>query len=316
MDDKNNSPTIAPKKETLPNSEEVSSSESYIETDEIEIMLSQRRVELKAETPPKLKKQSLFTPKPAKRKKSIPIDDYDDDKEYEDIENDDEDYQIDVHQTGQFPVIPVLITAGVTILVIVIAIISMLNPAQSGTESPQSEETTMPGISINEQYGVPEWIEVDLLPINDQSRPGTPITAVNGAVVHYVGNAGTSAKQNRAYFENLAKTKETYASSNFIIDIDGTILLLVPTNEVAYCSNDRNNDTISIETCHLDETGEFTEATYASLIKLLAWLSNEFNFAPTDIIRHHDITGKMCPLYYVENPDAWAVLISDVESAK
>ena len=30
------------------------------------------------------------------------------------------------------------------------------------------------------------------------------------------------------------------------------------------------------------------------------------------IIRHYDVTGKLCPLYYVENEDAWDKLKDDV----
>lgn len=58
---------------------------------------------------------------------------------------------------------------------------------------------------------------------------------------------------------------ETYASSHFLVGLDGEVLQNVPLNEVAYCSNQRNDDTISIECCHPDDSGEFTSATYESL---------------------------------------------------
>ena len=45
----------------------------------------------------------------------------------------------------------------------------------------------------------PDWITQDFLPRNDYSRPGTPLDAVDGVVVHYVGNPGTTAGQNRSY---------------------------------------------------------------------------------------------------------------------
>ena len=53
---------------------------------------------------------------------------------------------------------------------------------------------------------VPDWITQELLPINPYSRPGEALEEVNGVVVHYVGNPGTTAQQNRSYFENLAQT--------------------------------------------------------------------------------------------------------------
>ena len=159
---------------------------------------------------------------------------------------------------------------------------------------------------------LPDWITVDLLPVNDWSRPGKAMEAVNGIVVHYVGNPGTTASQNRKYFANLARTHQTYASSNFLIGLDGEVLLCVPLGEVAYCSNDRNDDTLSIEVCHPDGTGEFTPESYASLVKLVRWLAEFYELDQEDILRHYDIRGKECPRYFVQNPEAWEAYKTDV----
>jgi len=32
------------------------------------------------------------------------------------------------------------------------------------------------------------------------------------------------------------------------------------------------------------------------------------------VIRHYDITGKICPKYFVENEDAWKQFKSDVKA--
>ena len=155
---------------------------------------------------------------------------------------------------------------------------------------------------------VPEWVTADLLTVNEYSRPGTPLDTINGVVIHYTGNPGTTAAQNRSYFNNLADTGETYASSHFIIDMDGTVIQCVPLDEIAYCSNNRNDDTISIECCHPDESGAFTAETKESLIRLTSWLAATFHLSEEDIIRHYDVTEKLCPLYYVEHEDAWLTL--------
>ena len=152
---------------------------------------------------------------------------------------------------------------------------------------------------------LPDWITEDLIPVNDWSRPGRPMTAVNGIVVHYVGNPGSTAKQNRSYFAKLALTHETYASSNFIIGLEGEIVLCVPIGEVAFCSNDRNDDTLSIEVCHPDDTGEFTPESYQALVKLTRWLAEFYELDEENILRHYDIRGKECPRYFVQNPEAW-----------
>ena len=162
---------------------------------------------------------------------------------------------------------------------------------------------------------IPDWITVDLIPKNPYSRVGTPLEQVNGVVVHYVANAGTSAAQNRNYFAGLAQSQQTKASSNFIIGLDGEIVLCVPPGEVAYASAERNWDTLSIECCHPDETGALNDVTYQSLVKLVAWLQDVYGFDTDQIIRHFDVTGKPCPLDFVNNPDKWEAFLADVEKA-
>ena len=37
-----------------------------------------------------------------------------------------------------------------------------------------------------------------------------------------------------------------------------------------------------------------------------------FGLTSENVIRHYDVTGKNCPKYYVENPDAWIQMKSDI----
>ena len=70
--------------------------------------------------------------------------------------------------------------------------------------------------------------------------------------------------------------------------------------------------TISIECCHPDATGKFNQQTYDSLVELTAYLMGRFQLTTDDVIRHYDVTGKKCPLYYVEHEDAWQQFLTDV----
>lgn len=135
-------------------------------------------------------------------------------------------------------------------------------------------------------------------------------------VVHYVGNPGTSAAANRSFFANLAVTHETYASAHFVVGLEGEVIQCVPLSEVAYCSSQANDHTVSIEVCHADETGEFSAETMASLLRLTAWLCEEFDLVPADVIRHYDVTGKICPKYYVDHPEAWEDFRSALRAAR
>lgn len=158
-------------------------------------------------------------------------------------------------------------------------------------------------------------IDVQLLDVNPYSRPGIETEEITGIVVHYTANPGSSAQDNRDYFNGLQDSHETEASSNFVIGMEGEIIQCVPTWEVAYASNERNMDTVSIECCHPDESGEFTDETYRSLVQLTAWLCTKFELSEEDVIRHYDVTGKVCPKYFVDHEDEWGNFKEDVAAA-
>ncbi|MDD6207537.1 MAG: peptidoglycan recognition family protein [Clostridiales bacterium] len=157
----------------------------------------------------------------------------------------------------------------------------------------------------------PEITE-ELLTPNPYSRPQLELQKVKGVVVHYTANPGTDAEDNRNYFEGLKDSHKTYASSHFIIGLDGTIIQCIPLDEQAYASNKRNVDTISIECCHEEKNGKFNEQTYDSLVRLAAWLCGTYNLKEEGIIRHYDVTGKDCPRYFVKHEKKWTAFKDDV----
>ena len=197
------------------------------------------------------------------------------------------------------PVVPVL---GLVLVCLTAAVLWVL-----------LRDRGLPGEDIE----VPDYVEQDYLTVNEWSRPGTELEEINGVVIHYVGNPGTTAHANRNYFESLSSGQEgTYASSHFIVGLEGEVIQCIPLTEVAYASNERNADTVSIEVCHPDETGEFSPVTYDRAVELTAWLCVRFKLDPeTDVIRHYDVTGKECPRYYVEHPEAWDAFRADVSAA-
>lgn len=162
----------------------------------------------------------------------------------------------------------------------------------------------------------PAWIDQQFLTENPYSRPGAKLANVNGIVVHYVANPKTTAQQNRDYFEGLKNqsgSNTTSVSSHFIIGLDGEIIQCIPIDEKSFASNNRNSDTISIECCHPDSDGVFTDETYESLVKLTAWLCKELDLSQKDVIRHYDVNGKICPKYFVDDEDAWNKFRKDVK---
>lgn len=156
-------------------------------------------------------------------------------------------------------------------------------------------------------------LDVQLLSLNEYSRPGLALENVKNIAIHYTANPGSTAMDNRNYFENLKESHETKVSSHFIVGLHGEIVQCIPTSEMSYATNERNVDTISIECCHPDDTGQFTDDTYQSVVELTAWLCGRFSLDPSqNVIRHYDVTGKDCPRYYVQNPDAWEQMKTDI----
>ena len=190
-----------------------------------------------------------------------------------------------------------MILAGTAVLVVILAGLLLRSCIARSNKYTEKESAVIDASKPD--------IDVQLLTVNDYSRPGIETDRIRGIVVHYTANPGATAQNNRDYFEGLKDTHETSVSSNFVVGLDGEIIQCVPTWEIAYASNDRNHDTVSIECCHPDETGEFSTATYNSLVQLTAWLCMKFGLDQNDVIRHYDVTGKNCPKYYVENEKEW-----------
>ena len=206
---------------------------------------------------------------------------------------------------------PFFIRLIALILIAVILCLAFFFLGRSVGKKIEQQVTLM--VDNDSGWNKPSYVSYEPIVKNEYSRPGTYLSEINGIVVHYVANPGTTAAQNRSYFNGLAISGETWASSHFLIGLEGEVIQLIPLDEIAYCSNDRNADTISIECCHPEADGKFTDETYGSLVALVSDLCREYGLDPLkDIIRHYDITGKMCPLYYVEHEDEWKAFLTDV----
>ena len=158
-----------------------------------------------------------------------------------------------------------------------------------------------------------EIIDAYLTP-NPYSRSGEEQGDIENIVIHWVGNANTSAIANRNYFNNLSKTHATYASAHDIVGLRGELVHCIPYDEVAFHAGSYkvNRHSIGIETCHPDWGGKFNDETYSTLVEHVANLCKQYGLGTNDIIRHYDVTGKCCPKYYVEHENAWEQFKRDV----
>lgn len=148
---------------------------------------------------------------------------------------------------------------------------------------------------------VPSWVDVCLVDEGNPSRTGLALDGVADIAVHYTGNPGTTAMQTQNFYNNT----DSDVSSHFVVGMEGEIVMCIPLNERSSATNHRNNDTISIEVAHPTADGKFTDESYQALIKLVNWLRQKYNLSTDHVIRHYDVTGKECPRYYVQHPEAW-----------
>ena len=150
---------------------------------------------------------------------------------------------------------------------------------------------------------------------NKFGRPGTPLTAQKIAI-HYTGKADVEGWRTVSYFNNVVANgykvngKYIYASSHYVIDLDGTIYQLIPTSEICYATNSANSYAIAIEVATTGLDNHYTDKTYKSMVHLCAWLCEYKGLdCKKDIITHTDVVGKaykLCPIYMVKNPDKMA----------
>lgn len=179
-------------------------------------------------------------------------------------------------------------------------------------------------------------IEKDFLEYNRFSRSGRKLIGVYGIVYHYTAGRGHTGKGIRNYFNSLKyqigkylqwikkiikKITFRYASTQLIIGLKGEVIQTMPLNELAFHVGGgrvnrklmkrlhikprlRNYYFIGIELC-IDKYGDFTNETLKTGIKTGIYLMKKFKLGKDRIFRHYDITRKICPKYFVDNPAEW-----------
>ncbi len=137
-------------------------------------------------------------------------------------------------------------------------------------------------------------------------------------VIHYTGNDGDTDESNGKYFKNNV----VKASAHYFVD-DDSITRSVPENCVAWsvggskyasCSTTgggkfynkcTNNNSISIEICDDVKNGKVypSAKTIQNALDLTEMLMKKYSVPAENVIRHFDVTGKLCPAYWCGTAD-------------
>lgn len=132
------------------------------------------------------------------------------------------------------------------------------------------------------------------------------LSQIKYIVIHYTANDGDTDENNSIHFKN----NDVDASAHYFVD-DDSITQSVPDNYIAWhCgakkykhSQCRNTNSIGIEICDDVKNGVIypSAKTIENVLDLTKSLMKKYNVPKENIIRHFDVTGKLCPAYWVDD---------------
>ena len=130
-------------------------------------------------------------------------------------------------------------------------------------------------------------------------------------VVHYTANNGDKAQGNGNYFSQPNRN----ASTHYFVDENEIVQSVKDTDTAWHCGAKsykhpkcRNGNSIGVEMCsEKDDKGQYyiNEQTQNTAIKLIKVLMEKYNIPIENVVRHYDVTGKMCPEPFVRNGVQW-----------
>lgn len=153
-------------------------------------------------------------------------------------------------------------------------------------------------------------------PCHPRNYQGGRSQRVKYLVIHYVGALG-DAEQN-AYF--YGTTPGIGASAHYFVDHgpEAEVWASVAEDCVAsHCGRTdgkyrhpecRNANSIGIEMCcrqRADGTWYFDDETVDATVELARDIMARYGIDVDHVLRHYDVTGKICPAPYVNDPVAW-----------
>lgn len=157
--------------------------------------------------------------------------------------------------------------------------------------------------------------------------PGGPNRSIEYLVLHYVGATGT-AMQNAQFYHGQYRG----ASAHYFVDFDGSIVRVVRDRDVAWhCGTRgtyrhprcRNQNSIGIELCVRNRGGNtaatdkdagwyFEPATLRSAQRLVRALMDRYRIPIEGVLRHYDVTGKLCPAPFCNGQMDWSAFLAGV----
>lgn len=135
------------------------------------------------------------------------------------------------------------------------------------------------------------------------------LSRIKYIVVHYTGNNGDTALANTNYFKTYRGS-----SAHYFVDETSVYQSIEDKNVAWHCGANsykhpycRNSNSIGVELCSYITDGKYTfkPKTVDNAVWLVKELIAKYNVPITNVLRHYDVTGKLCPEPYVRDSKAW-----------
>ncbi|MFQ8686929.1 MAG: N-acetylmuramoyl-L-alanine amidase [Anaerotignaceae bacterium] len=145
--------------------------------------------------------------------------------------------------------------------------------------------------------------------ITTQNWNSGTLSRIKYIVVHYTGNNGDAALANTNYFKSYRG-----ASAHYFVDETSIYQSIEDKNIAWHCGANsykhpycRNSNSIGVELCSNITGGKyaFKPKTVDNAVWLVKELMAKYNVPITNVLRHYDVTGKLCPEPYVRDIEAW-----------
>ena len=152
-----------------------------------------------------------------------------------------------------------------------------------------------------------EFVSCD--PSNYRAGRTQPVRYI---VMHYTANNGDTAKNNCDYYHRVGGLQ---ASAHYFVDEHGAMQSVRECDTAWHCGaraywhpECRNGNSIGIEMCsrkRADGSYYILPETVANAAALAREIMQRYGIDTEHVLRHYDVTGKRCPMPWVDDPAQW-----------
>ena len=136
-------------------------------------------------------------------------------------------------------------------------------------------------------------------------------------VMHYTANNGDTARNNCDYYHRVGGLQ---ASAHYFVDEYGVMQSVREGDTAWHCGaraywhpECRNGNSIGIEMCsrkRADGSYYILPETVANAAALAREIMQRYGIDTEHVVRHYDVTGKRCPMPWVDDPAQWAAFLA------